>query len=108
MKRKQREFEVAMNKRHLKRKKASNRYFLDQDSMGEARWYEAVEYSVAKREGRKIGGVKHVVWHCPCACISAHPNELTGASLSKQPKSQRKPAPRVKGKVCYHFGGKSI
>jgi hypothetical protein len=106
MLRKEKERKVHLMKRSLKRHKASNRFFLDQDTMGEARWAEAVEYSIAKREGRKIDGVKYSVWYCPCGCITAYGNKVSDAKLVKQPKSQRKPKSEISQKYdrCIHFG----
>ena len=106
--RKQKNLDTFNAKRNHRRTKASNRFFLDQDTMGEARWEEAVQHSRAKKDGKKLVGVQMGVFNCPCACLSSLPKFETGdVKFLRHSKSQRPPASKPV-RHCVHFGGKAI
>jgi len=90
----------------MRTKSPRRRYFLSQKQIREGKRMESVQYSVAKREGRKLAGVHH--YQCGCGCgIFTTAAEETEVSLPKQPKSKRKKNV-VAEKQCIHFKGKAI
>ena len=64
----------------------SGRYFLDQENLGEFRWNEAIEFSRAKREGRKIVGSYLWAPSCGCCFIALGKSDTDAALPSKQQK----------------------
>lgn len=89
-----------------KQKNARGRFFYDMKDMAEAKLGEAIANGVAKREGRKLVGVRQHVWGCGCGCVSTHDAENSGASLS--PKKKGTPTKHPKRKSHPMFRGEIV
>lgn len=89
-----------------RRARTQGRIFLTSKDMSEAKLDEAIAHSVAKREGKKIIGVRQ--YPCGCGgygCNITIPKENSQVRLAKTPK---KPTKHTKRKSHYMFSGKVI
>jgi hypothetical protein len=98
---------MTLKKVRKRQRKASNRFFYDAVDMAECKREEAIEHSVAKREGKKLAGVKQGVWACGCGCVRTYPLESCNATLPKKSKGQREKNQPAEHQ-CIHFKGKAI
>lgn len=89
----------------MKEKRQEKRQFISSRGMREAKYDESIAFSVAKREGYKIVGVRQYL--CGCGndgCFITIKKEPVKIKVSKK-KLKKK---RYSEKICPHFGGKVL